>query len=234
MVVNISINEKTNKLINNELLNVPDTEFNLITYVDKCIKIIMVNDEQWFCGKDVAKILGYKNETKAIINHVDKDNKLSLIILLTRYNIKTSITNKNDLKTIFIDKNGLIRLLTYSRLPNKEIFIKFCKDNFNINYYCITRLYKEQETIGRLIQTFQHFTYKTQYQVGIYKIDLYFIDKKIAIECDEVGHKDRDQFYEANREKFIKDMLKCKIVRYNPDELNFNIFNVINQIIRQL
>ena len=35
-----------------------------------------------------------------------------------------------------------------------------------------------------------------QYHVDGYRIDLYFPEYKLAIECDEFGHRDRDLEYE--------------------------------------
>lgn len=39
------------------------------------IRTVVINDEPWFVGKDVAEILGYENTRKAIISHVDEDDK---------------------------------------------------------------------------------------------------------------------------------------------------------------
>ena len=39
------------------------------------IRTIIINNEPWFVGKDVAKILGYSNTSKAVINHVDQEDK---------------------------------------------------------------------------------------------------------------------------------------------------------------
>ena len=39
------------------------------------IRIVPINNEPWFVGKDVAAILGYENTRKAIISHVDEDDK---------------------------------------------------------------------------------------------------------------------------------------------------------------
>ena len=39
------------------------------------IRAISINDEPYFVGKDVAMILGYINPRKAVIDHVDDDDK---------------------------------------------------------------------------------------------------------------------------------------------------------------
>ena len=35
----------------------------------------MVNDEPWFKGRSSATVLGYSNTNKAIIEHVDEEDK---------------------------------------------------------------------------------------------------------------------------------------------------------------
>lgn len=35
------------------------------------VRVVEVDNEPWFVGKDVAEILGYSNPRKALIDHVD-------------------------------------------------------------------------------------------------------------------------------------------------------------------
>lgn len=39
------------------------------------LDIIIINAIPWFVGKDIAKILGHSNPRKALIDHVDKEDK---------------------------------------------------------------------------------------------------------------------------------------------------------------
>lgn len=41
------------------------------------IRIIEMDGEPWFVGKDVAEILGYANSSKALSDHVDAEDKLN-------------------------------------------------------------------------------------------------------------------------------------------------------------
>ena len=75
---------------------------------------------------------------------------------------------------------------------------------------------------------------KEQYTVDGYRIDLYFPIHKLAIECDELGHKDRDIGYEVTRQKYIETKLGCTFIRYNPDAKEFDIFSVINSIMKYI
>jgi very-short-patch-repair endonuclease len=50
----------------------------------------------------------------------------------------------------------------------------------------------------------------TQYKVIGYRIDLYFLDYKLAIECDENSHNDRNPDEETIGQNAITKKLKCE------------------------
>ena len=39
------------------------------------VRTVVINDEPWFVGKDVAESLGYERESKAVVDHVDEDDR---------------------------------------------------------------------------------------------------------------------------------------------------------------
>lgn len=39
------------------------------------VRTITIDGEPWFVGKDVAEVLGYSNPRKAMIDHVDTEDK---------------------------------------------------------------------------------------------------------------------------------------------------------------
>lgn len=91
-------------------------------------------------------------------------------------------------------------------------------------------LSKEQETVGQITRAFQHHAAIKQYRVGGYFIDLYFPEFCIAVECDEYGHVNYSPKEEYQRQKYIEDALGCRFIRYNPDDKNFNVGDVIHKI----
>ncbi|KAF0361647.1 Bro-N domain-containing protein, partial [Pediococcus acidilactici] len=38
------------------------------------VRTVLINDEPYFVGKDIADILGYSNTSKAIRDHVDEED----------------------------------------------------------------------------------------------------------------------------------------------------------------
>ena len=48
---------------------------------DQQVRTVVRDGEPWFVGKDVAKILGYTNPSKALADHVDSEDKLNNVSL---------------------------------------------------------------------------------------------------------------------------------------------------------
>ena len=78
------------------------------------VRSIMVNDEPFFVGKDVAEILGYKKPENALSVHVDEEDKTTTLIQGTGSNYKTTVT--------IINESGLYSLILSSKLPNAKKF----------------------------------------------------------------------------------------------------------------
>ena len=47
------------------------------------VRTLMIDNEPWFVGKDVAEVLGYTNPSKALSDHVDTEDKLNNETLLS-------------------------------------------------------------------------------------------------------------------------------------------------------
>ena len=71
-----------------------------------------VNGEIMFVGKDVAEILGYSNPRKAIIDHIDEEDKG-----VTKCD---TLGGKQDLT--MINESGLYSLILSSKMPNAKKF----------------------------------------------------------------------------------------------------------------
>ena len=88
----------------------------------------------------------------------------------------------------------------------------------------------ENQTIGFIENAYKNILkVKRQYKIGKYKADLYFIDYKLVIECDEFNHADRDSIKEKIRDEYMIS-LGNKIIRYNPNQNAFDLSNVLNEI----
>lgn len=84
------------------------------------IRTITIDGEPWFVGKDVAEALGYSNASKAVINHVDDEDKQFIM-----FNIADSQNGNVPIgqsKTAFINESGLYALILSSKLPSAKKF----------------------------------------------------------------------------------------------------------------
>ena len=89
----------------------------------------------------------------------------------------------------------------------------------------------ENQTIGFIENSFKGIIgCKRQFSIGKYRVDLYFPDYQLAVECDENNHVDRNPVNEKIREEFILSQ-GCILIRYNPNTPSFDLSNVIQKIL---
>lgn len=76
------------------------------------VRAVNVNDEPYFVGKDVAEILGYSNPRKAMIDHVDAEDK----------GVTKCDTLGGTQEMTIINESGLYSLILSSKLPKAKEF----------------------------------------------------------------------------------------------------------------
>lgn len=81
------------------------------------IKSVVINEEPWFIGKDIAHILGYANVNDALIKHVDQDDKKT--IQKSQNAILENIPNRG---LTIINESGLYSLILSSKLESAKRF----------------------------------------------------------------------------------------------------------------
>lgn len=89
----------------NELIKFANAEFG-------SVRVIMIDGEPWFVGKDVAKALGYKDHKNALKLHVDGEDK-------TGWQITTPYGVQN---MTVINESGMYSLILSSKLPSARQF----------------------------------------------------------------------------------------------------------------
>jgi len=180
--------------------------------------------EYFVCG-EISKFLGYKS-TDGTAKLVSKCNQLPF----REYpGVREPRLRPN---TILITRDGVIEILLKTRKLITPDIANILKQ-FGIeltNRKCLT---KEQDTLSEISKAFKIEKMETQYPVGPYFLDLYFPDYKIVVECDELGHFDRDQDAEKKRVDYINVELgidDTHWARFNPDSKDFDISKVVGEI----
>jgi len=214
----------------NEYIIVSDTddeerELTTYSYMSGCYIYF-----EYFVGYEIAALLGYKDTNQAVRNNVSKSNQL---VFNDFPGVKLP---KQEPKTILISREGAIELLikTRKRLSN-DVYYLFKKFGIETtNKKCLT---KEQQTLSHIANVFKTEKFQDQFKVGSYYLDMYFIDHKIVLECDENGHSDRKPGDERDRMDFVNFELNINDthwIRYNPDEYDFDIMKVIGIVHRKI
>lgn len=90
------------------------TPTDLKTYVfeQQEVRMIEQNNEPWFVGKDVTRILGYSNSSKALNDHVDQEDKLN----------NESLSSLGQRGGWLINESGLYSLIMSSKMKNAKRF----------------------------------------------------------------------------------------------------------------
>lgn len=117
-----------------KLINLTDNSyvnlvFDLINHAEQYgsqkIDMVICNNKHWFKGKDIARLLEYKNTDGALRDHVDNNYKILLHNLYDRFNpLKSKGLRGNQKNTIYINEAGLYQLIFSSK---QDIAINFKK-----------------------------------------------------------------------------------------------------------
>lgn len=76
------------------------------------LRMVEIDNEPWFVGKDVAEALGYTNPRKAIIDHIDEEDK----------GVTNCYTLGGVQKMTVINESGVYALIFGSKLPDAKSF----------------------------------------------------------------------------------------------------------------
>lgn len=77
------------------------------------VRVLTIDNEPWFVGKDVAEVLGYSDTNKAVAMHVDDEDK--------KLNDKSSLSFGQRGATL-INESGLYALIFGSKLETAKAF----------------------------------------------------------------------------------------------------------------
>lgn len=78
------------------------------------VRVVTIEDEPWFVGKDVAELLGYSNPRDAVGKHVDEEDKVDGVA------IRDSMGREQY--PVLINESGLYSLVLSSKLPTAKKF----------------------------------------------------------------------------------------------------------------
>ena len=143
------------------------------------VRTLIIENEPWFVGKDVAEILGYTNPQKALRDHIDDEDK-TLNELFT----------VNGTKGILINESGLYSLILSSKLPKAKEFKRWVTSEV-LPAIRKTGGYTVPKSPMELLELEFQALREVENKVDVVNSDLQELKNNIplfAVECDELTH----------------------------------------------
>lgn len=143
------------------------------------VRTLIIDNEPWFVGKDVAEILGYTNPQKALRDHIDDEDK-TLNELFT----------VNGTKGILINESGLYSLMLSSKLPKAKEFKRWVTSEVLPSIRKNGGYIVPKSPMELLELEFQALR-EVENKVDVVNSDLQELKNNIplfAVECDELTH----------------------------------------------
>ncbi|MEI2580531.1 endonuclease domain-containing protein [Scytonema sp. PRP1] len=208
------------------IINLASVHENNALCADFSIEIAVVlyeSDEQYPVDFELAwQWLGYsrKDNGKRILAKHFTEGKDYCIYLVSATAPNGGLTHKQN---IFLTMDCFARLASLSR----SISVVDVLQCLGIK---VAMPSIETQTLSIIQKSFAHLKPIPQFLVNGYRIDLYFPEERVAVECDELHHN-MTGIYDEERQDAIIKALGCKFIRFKPHSPNFNLGDVIYRLI---
>lgn len=112
----------------------------VFNFESKEVRTLLIKNEPWFVGKDVAEILGYVRSTDAVRKHVDDEDR----------GVSILATPSGKQEMTIINESGLYSLILSSKLPSAKKFKRWVTSEVlpSIGKH---GMYATEETIDKIL-----------------------------------------------------------------------------------
>ena len=193
--------------------------FSINTWNKIDVEAIKYDGEKWINEKHLEKAVGYKNVAGNKTQYYSDEFKER----------RCEIQDCQDFQPCrkFIAGKLAIHLI----LDIKTVKAGELKTKLGFNQ--LDPIMTKQQSIGlRIRKTFPNEEIIEDFYVKEfdYKTDFYLPRRKLVIEVDELGHKDRKPEKENTRQKELEEYLRCVFIIINLDEKEFSAYNGLGKI----
>jgi very-short-patch-repair endonuclease len=176
--------------------------------------------------RNLEELLYLASAKCILVKHLTKNYKENIHYIIERGKFKVIKQYGGHNKITYLLTEGAFEIFKNSYNLRNRYIVDISENIKQINI----GMPIENQTIGFISNAYSNMlNVKRQFTIGKYRVDLYFVDYKLVIECDENNHDDRDPENEKIRETYIST-LGNKIIRYNPNEKGFDLSNVLREI----
>lgn len=95
-----------------------DKQYGIVSF----IRVLTIDNEPWFVGKDVAEKLGYTRLSKSIVDHVAEDDRIMLDKTQSQNGTEFDYRKLGQRGGWIINESGLYSLILSSKLPTAKKF----------------------------------------------------------------------------------------------------------------
>lgn len=187
------------------------------------VSVLFTEQTNWYIVHEVLKAINSKTKVTDLESMITTDLGKEHC---QKHLLKNSLGRLQQ--SLIISQEGLKYILQRSRKSNAKLLAQFLELDLNIMQSPI-----EAATLKVIKSSFQHFKPVEQFFVNGFRIDLYFPEQQLAIECMENTHKYK-VLKDQKREEDITKILNCKWVYYYPQDEAFNLGETINEIIQHI
>ena len=192
-------------------------ENNIITKTNDMfgeLKIVMIDNEPWFVGREVAEKLGYSNPQKAVREHVDDEDK----------GMNEMFTPGGKQNTIIINESGLYSLILKSKLPEAKQFKRWVTSDVlpsirkDGGYISISNEMSDEEIMAKALVVAQKTIERKNLELQEQKKIILEQQPKVEFYDDVAGSKDAVAMKEVAKVLGIKGMGRNKLFKFLRDK----------------
>ena len=152
----------------------------VFNFEENNVRTLTIEDEPYFVGKDVAKVLGYKDTSDALKRHVDTEDKLS-----------RGITDSGQMrKTYIINESGLYALIFGSQLESAKRFKKWVTSEV-LPQIRKTGKYEEPKSPMEMLELQFKALKETSERVETVEKDVTYLKEEVKLEAGEYSYISR-------------------------------------------
>ena len=182
------------------------------------LRVTIIDGQPWFVGKDVAEKLGYSNASKAVIKHVDDEDKIKQMIAHSQ--------NGNVVKTqtTLINESGLYSLILSSKLPEAKQFKRWVTSEVlpsirkDGGYISISNEMSDEEIMAKALVVAQKTIERKNLELQEQKKIILEQQPKVEFYDDVAGSKDAVAMKEVAKVLGIKGMGRNKLFKFLRDK----------------
>ena len=192
-------------------------ENNIITKTNDMfgeLKIVMIDNDPWFVGREVAEKLGYSNPQKAVREHVDDEDK----------GMNEMFTPGGKQNTIIINESGLYSLILKSKLPEAKQFKRWVTSEVlpsirkDGGYISISNEMSDEEIMAKALVVAQKTIERKNLELQEQKKIILEQQPKVEFYDDVAGSKDAVAMKEVAKVLGIKGLGRNKLFKFLRDK----------------